>query len=317
MYNTSQLSIQDKSTKKTISLTTYRALFIAKLLHQRPLSFDEITNMLSTDKFLSKSCHKDTISNSINSLREAGFNIEKPKPSNNFKFCLISQPFKINISQKQVEILNLIRNSLYYQNNYKIIFDLNKIYDKIKCLSNNENLIEYLESSNHLRNIDKDILEKLSILCNQKANAKIVYNSPVNKKESFSVKTEKIVFENNRLYLWCYTYKYNSLAYLRIDKISFVDKDTEISQSDISINNYIEYELTGNAAKKFIPREDETIIEKNSKKIVVRANVINKFNFHQRIMAYSEECKILSPQSAKELFIEHLNKIIGVYENEN
>ena len=64
-------------------------------------------------------------------------------------------------------------------------------------------------------------------------------------------------------------------------------------------------------------RELEIILEKLSDKIKVRANVVNKFQFNQRILAFAEECKILEPQWAKEKFFEHLNKIIGVYENEN
>ena len=75
--------------KKAISLTTYRALFIAKLLSVKAQSYEEIMKAFANDTFLSSSCHKDTISNSINSLRLVGFEIEKPKPSNNFKFSLI------------------------------------------------------------------------------------------------------------------------------------------------------------------------------------------------------------------------------------
>lgn len=302
--------------KKAISLTTYRAFFIAKLLFIEPMSYEGIAQALAQDTILQKSCHKDTISNSINSLREAGFEIEKPKPSNNFKFHLVSHPFKFNISKDEIMLLNMIRKSLYYQNNYELIFDINTIYEKFKSLANINEHIDLLENTNYLKNVNKKILEEIVKLCTTNADAQIVYNSPIYGNETFRIKSGKIVFENNRLYLWGYTYKYEMPAYLRIDKISAVKKEDKTTKEDISLNNYVEYELTGNAAKNFIPKEDESIIEKTKNKIKIRANVVNKFHFNQRILAFAEECKILSPQWAIDKFIEHLDEIIKVYENE-
>ena len=133
MIKNTQISVvQESKKKKAISLTTYRALFIAKLLSLKAMNYDEIASALTKDKFLATSCHKDTILNSINSLRTAGFDISKPKPSNDYKFQLISHPLKFKLTQEQAEMLHLIRNSLYYQNNYELIFNVNDIYNKIK-----------------------------------------------------------------------------------------------------------------------------------------------------------------------------------------
>ena len=78
--------IQPDLKKKAISLTTYRALFIAKLLSHKDMSYDDIIISMSDDNLLSNTCHKDTILNSINSLRTVGFEIERPKPLNNYKY---------------------------------------------------------------------------------------------------------------------------------------------------------------------------------------------------------------------------------------
>ena len=303
--------------KKAISLTTYRALFIAKLLSVKAQSYEEIMKAFANDNFLSSSCHKDTISNSINSLRLVGFEIEKPKPSNNFKFSLISHPFKFDITQNQAETLNLIRNSLYYQNNYKIIFDINEIYDHIMKLSNSSEHFDFIEHSNYLRNIDKNILNQCLKLSKEKANAILIYNSPINGQETLKIKAEKVVFENNRLYLWLYSYKYQAPSYLRIDKISQIKKENEDENSNVTLTNFVEYELCGNAAKNFIPKNEEIILSQENNKIKVKANVINKFNFYQRIISFATECKILHPENIKNDFIAHLNDIIGEYDNGN
>ena len=308
--------IKDKQ-KKAISLTTYRALFVAKLLNIKPMTYDEIAKALSQDAFLSTSCHKDTILNTINSLREVGFNISKPKPSNNYKFELLSQPFRFKLTQTQVEILNLIRNSLYYQNNYNLIFDINNIYKKIIDYSKSDNFIDIIEHSNYLKNINKNILNQCIELCSKNATATITYESPIHGNEKLKIKAKKIVFENNRLYLWLYSYKYNLPSYLRIDKISEITSIDFEESSNVTMTNFVEYELTGNAAKKFIPKEEEIIIIKDENRIVVKSNVINKFNFFQRIISFAQECQILSPQNMREEYINHINEIIGVYQNED
>ena len=82
------------------------------------------------------------------------------------------------------------------------------------------------------------------------------------------------------------------------------------------MKNFVEYELVGNSAKNFIPKDEETIIYKDEKRIVVKSNVINKFNFFQRIISFAQECKILSPENMKAEYINHVNEIIGVYKNE-
>lgn len=301
--------------KKAISLTAYRAIYIVTLLSKSPKSFEELLEAIHDDKFLSKACHKDTITNSINSLRAAGFVIDKPKASNGYKFTLISNPFKFKISQEQADLLHLMRTSLSYQSNYEIIFKLNSVFDKITKLGDCEKYIDTIERSNYFRTIDRKILNKILALCDKKANARIVYNSPINGNEELKVKLEKIVFENNRLYLWLYSYKYNTPGYFRVDKILDIIQDTPNEDENISLTNFVEYELKGEAAKKFIPKENEIILEKLTDKITIKANVINKFNFFQYIMAFSDNCKILSPDSIKQDFAEHLKNIMEVYTN--
>ena len=300
---------------KEISLTAYRACFILFLLVDGPKSIDEILRAFSSDKLLFKSCHKDTVTISINSLRASGFVIEKPKPSNNYKLKLISHPFKFEISQEQAELLYLIRNSLSYQSNYELLFKLNKIFDKITAIGNCKNCIDTIERSNYFKTINPDILNSILRLCKTKSNARIIYNSPINGVEELKIKAQKVVFENNRLYFWLYSYKYHAPAYLRIDKITAVKEENDIENENdkVSLTNFVKYELTGEAAKKFIPKDDEIVIEKYTDRIIVRANVINKFNFFQHIIPFSDNCRILEPDYIKSEFIDHIKSIVEVY----
>ena len=141
--------------KKAISLTTYRALYLAKLLSIKDLSLDEIAQSFSNDTILAESCHKETITNTINTLREVGFEIEKPKASNNYKYQLLSVPFKTELTEDTAEILNILRESLYHFNDYSLLFKINSAYDLILKYTTNETAQNIVEISNQLKNIDK------------------------------------------------------------------------------------------------------------------------------------------------------------------
>lgn len=313
--NSKILLSQSNLKKRAISLTTYRAIYIAKLLTISPMSYDEIISALINDNFLFSSCHKDTILNSINSLRLAGFEIDGPTPANDYKFSLISHPLKMQFNGIQAEIMSLIRNSLYYQNNYELIFDINDVYNKIISFCNVADYVDLIEGSNNLRNIDKAILEECIDLSRKKGNAVLVYDSPTCGEERLRIKAEKIVFENNRLYLWLYSYKYNAVSYLRIDKIKKIEKEND-SSFNVKFVNIVEFELWGAAAKNFIPKEEEIIVSGDNDRIIVRVNFINKFNFYQRILSFAKECRILYPEDIRSGFIKYLSELIEDY-NEN
>lgn len=302
--------------KKLISLTAFRAMYIAKLLSLKDLSTEEIIEALSKNEILSKSCHKDTIINSINSLRETGFDIEKPKPSNNFKYKLLFSPIKFQLNESETELLNTLRESLYFQNDYNILIKLTEAYDNIIANSQNNENIDKLISSNYLQNIDKKILNQLLEICLNKTPAGIIYNSPKYGLEELKIFPQQIVFENKKIYLWVYNYKYDMPAYLRVDKISQVNTNIGAfnPETPIKLSTTVEYELRGNAMKNFIPLKNEIVTEKLIDKITVKAEVINTFNFIQRASAFADECKIIKPESIKETFLKQIDQLIKVYD---
>ena len=74
--------------------------------------------------------------------------------------------------------------------------------------------------------------------------------------------------------------------------------------------------MWGAAAKNFIPKEEEIIVSGDNDRIIVRVNFINKFNFYQRILSFSKECRILYPEDIRSGFIKYLSELIEDY-NEN
>ncbi len=303
--------------KREISLTAYRAYFIFQLLLLKPMSKEEIIEYFKKDKFIDKEIHKDSVANSINNLRAVGCEIEKPKMSNNFKYSIISHPFKFLLTQPQIDIINFIRRSLYSQNDYELILKLNNIYDRIKEISQNPNMTE-LNNSDYLKKINHKILLQLVEFCKEKSLISMIYNSPVNKEEEIKIKCDKILLENKRLYLWGHLYKYNHTAYLRIDKILAVRKESVDNSKNKEIPFVtVQYKLIGDALKMFIPNADENIVEQSEEFLIVESKVINVFNFIQKVASFSQNCLILSPEEMKQEYLMHIEKTLEGYNLEN
>lgn len=298
-----------------ISKTAYRALFLLKLLIRSDLSKKEILSAFEADIILKKKFADDTVTNTINTLKLAGCIIKRPSPANNYKYSLIDHPFKIGISKEQVKKLNNLRSSTSYFYDYKSILDINSFYSKIAILTSDEDLKSMLINEAPLVNIDTDLVRRLEAQCKTKNTVTLEYISSKNGREFINFIPDKLKYENLKLYLWGYNFKYREYSYLRVDKIKDIKK-ISLKKEKIRIKTTtVKYKLTGNSAMMFMESDEETIIEASENMIVVEAKVKNKFNFIQRMLFFGPDCTILEPDSFKLEIIDTLNSIKKEYDN--
>ena len=117
--------INSNASELNISLTAYRALLVLGLLMDRPMSREEIVNIFKCNNITSKSSSLDTVRVTINTLKAAGCTISRPTSKNNYKYVLLYHPFRIDISDEQIDCLNKIRNNLVQLSDWKLILDIN------------------------------------------------------------------------------------------------------------------------------------------------------------------------------------------------
>lgn len=303
-----------------ITKTGYRALFLLIQLIQQPLSRNELIGLLEENPILNKDFSKDTITNTINTLRKAGCIISRPSQKTQNKYVLKSHPFIIYLSPQHIKALQTFREGLIASGNWRLVFLLNNLYTKIAKLTKEECVAKTLKNNHPFKDIDIDIINNLILFIKTGKKARFIYTSPSSGAEELEFSPEYITFENQKLYVWGHNLKYDNFGYLRIDKIKEIA--TPIYKAQNAAEDHfekpvlkVEYILKGNSLQTFVCNEYEEIIEKSECTIKVAANVSNKFNFYQRILSFGTDCKILTPKSAQKELLNILNKIKTGYKN--
>ena len=95
---------QNKQKNLWISITGYRIFLEFMSLLSSPKSLNELCEIVKNDSHINKEISKDTIRCDINTLKAGGCVISKPSKSNNFKYQIISHPFKLNISKEELNV---------------------------------------------------------------------------------------------------------------------------------------------------------------------------------------------------------------------
>ncbi len=313
-------NLQKKVIKdNTVSKTGYRALFLLRMLIESPKTREEIIETFANDSVIGKDLSKDTVTNTVNALRFAGCLITRPNMRTDFRYVLVEHPFSVDISRQHVTYLQALRKGIISLGDWQLIESVNVLYKKIAQFVQNNDARNELLFNQPFANIDKKVMYDLVRYAKVKKTVSILYNSSQRGLEQVKFIPDFIQFENEKLYIWGYSFKYENIGYLRADKIKSVDV-IDFSDNSNVLEEYfskipkVKYKLSGYAAYIFQEDRVQRIIEKQDDYIIVESLIYSEFNFIQKLLMYGCDCKILEPQEFKEKFIQEIKKIGSVYE---
>lgn len=311
-----QLKQQNKLNYSNISITAYRAIKILKLLMDSPRSNAEIIEILKNYEITSKSVSDDTIRMSINSLKSVGCVIARPCQANGYKYVLTSHPFKISITKQQIKILLKLRQYFLNKNDWKKVLDINRLYDKIIYLVNNDDITDLLSYNKPFIRVRQDILDILEKEDLKKKEIVLTYNTSSKKTEIINIRSEYVFCEAERLYIMGWYYKRNNYAYFNVEKISEIHsiKPTNTNSASLPEEQKVLYKVSGYSLKMFTPLEDETIILQNKKHILVEAVMRSEFKTIQRLLSFGSDFELIEHAELKQKIAEKLKKMRAGYE---
>lgn len=304
-----------------ISKTGYRALFLLLKLLESPRTRSEILECFKQDPVINSELTKDTVTNTINTLRKSGCIISRPNQRTNNKYVLTYHPFLPLLKQEQVYAIQSIRTSVVEAGDWELLISLNNFCFKLSKLVSDISLKNILLYSHPLRNINMKIFDELRTCCEEKKEISLKYFSSKNGEEVFDFVPEQITLESCNFYVWGYSKKYKEYSYLRIDKIRelsvFDSFCANQKQNDYKIISFdVEFVLQGLSALLYEENGDELFVQKiDNNKIKVKVVVNNKFSFYQKILSYGKDCKIISPDFAKEELLVFVQDMKKRYEN--
>ena len=301
--------LEQKQKSNWISTTGYRIFIELKSLLESPKTADELIEIIKNNSFLGKKISKDTVRFDINTLKAAGCSISKPSKNNGYKYQLIYHPFKLNISAQELDIFFELRENLCADISVNEVFILNDLYDKIIALTFDNNLIEETANTRILSDIDRNLFMELS---NPKLTGKkvqIKYKSPKYDYEDVDVVPIKIVYENKKVYLCAYNYKYKANSLFEMSKIKNINFVSFSNEDILSPVFNVLYAVNNEAVNDFELKSYEKIIERYDNKIVIEAAVSNEFMFIQRLLLLGRNFYIIKPDTFRKKLIEKIKSI--------
>ncbi len=303
--------IQNQNTEKIrISTTGYRVLLVLKSLLQGSHTIDELVKIVQSNSYVNKSASKDTIRLDINTLKLAGCVIERPSKANNYKYKLISHPFFLELSEDEFNIFSDLRTKFAQNISVREVFILNNLYKKIFELTFNQNQIDFIENSQPLSTINREIFTQLSNDNIINKRVQITYKSAQYGEEILYIIPQKILYENDKVYLWCYNYKYENYGILYIDRILKINSvDIAEVNEEPEYKYIVIYEISVNNIDSFELKDYETVLNETPDIITIKAKVNNEFLFIQRLLQFGSAFRIISPDFFKEKMIDKVKLI--------
>ncbi len=296
-----------------ISITGYRILLILMSLIEEGRTIEELVDILKGNSITNKSVSKDTVRITLNTLKKAGCQISRPIKSKGFKYELLANPFSLKLTDENLVTLVRLRETLVNKVPWKDVITINNLYHKLVELTGNQNQINFIDETKSLGNVNPDIIASFlneNIICKK---IHLEYLSPEYGKEDIYVVPYKIIYENKRLYILCYSFKYNANCFLEVSRIIKI-KSVYSKEKYPKENSYkVIYRISGQAMENYEKTYYETILKKANSYMDIEANVSNEFTFIQRILLYGADFTILSPYVFREKLIEKVKQIRGNY----
>ena len=300
--------------KVWISSTGCRILIELKALMEAPRSIEELIEIAKNDFHLNKEISADTVRCDIRTLRTAGCIIEKPSKASGHKLRLVFHPFKLNISKDELDVLIELREKLASEIPLNEVFILNDLYDKIAALTLDNGIKEFIKNTAEAADIDRNIVKELSSPALAEKRVNISYKSPKYGIENIDIIPIKLLYENKKVYLCAYNFKYDASSYFEVSKILKINS-VSINKETVPDKTFrAVYEVSGEALNSFTLKPYEKIIEQNADKIKVEAEPDSEFMFIQRLLLLGRDFKLILPEYLKDTLINKIRLIKKRYQ---
>lgn len=331
--------MSEKATKseKTIPNLNGSGLRVLKLLqwlNERPLSTDEFNERFNQHPLINKKLSGDSIWLYINTLKALGCEIERPKPTNDFKYVLKKHPFGIYLKDRNITRLAQVKKwtekklkphqwlnfSRFFKNTLDYVW-----LREAQTQSFNSNALMMSDS----RSLDYEAFETTA-RCLQDAIQEdcltyVRYQSPVKGAESFYFLPQKCRTRNGALYVLGYQQERDALVQLRLDRIIDVEqvvnddlkdvlkqKATELPVATIFVvTDDPDYflELDGEVARKPVVKNQVSGLE-------IQLQTRDSFSLRQQLFSSGCVFQVVKPVALRNELQSQLKQMLSYYGDE-
>lgn len=302
-----------------INLTGVRLLVLFALLVESPKSAEEINAYFQENNYPKDLFSVDTLRNDLNALRNAGCTISRADKSSHYRYNLSSHPFELNIDKSMALSFSKIYHKYLKILPVQYLISIDNLLNILSDYTTDKESAEILKGISIIKNIDKDIIETLTIAIKHKNTVLFKYKAPYIGVVDYEFIPDKFEIRSKKLYINGYLKNYNRSSFLPISRItSKVTERLKLNETK-PINKEIYttiYELRNTAKLNFTENEEERILETNIDKIIVEYKTDSFFKITQKVLSYGPNCTVLGPEGARIMIINTLQQMRKIYENE-
>ena len=296
---------------KQVSMTGARAYLIFEFLSYEPRTFEEIRERLVECGVANKYYSIDTIRIDLNTLKAIGCDIKKATKTNNYKYELVSHPFMIKISTRELSTLKKVYKKIAKIASPQLLLDYHFMLQKLSNIVEGENSKEQVLGISLLKKMDIDLLKELVEDENSHNKIKIIYESTTSKLKEYEITLEKLGLRNNKLYAYCYNHTLKKRSFLSVSRIKEILSKVFDENSILGLDVCVKFKLW-NAGMYRLERTEQ-IIENKEDYVVVNGRYFNDFIAKQRMLSFGCVCVVMEPENIRQSVIDALKEMRAIY----
>lgn len=300
---------------KKISVSGYRVLELLKALSEKPLSSQEMLEIL--EEKTNNVYRKELVTKYLNTLKLIGFDIEKNKD----KYILKKGLKQIDFSYNDLSVLNFLSqyvNEIPIENlqrNLHIVMDIvqKSCSEDTLVRINNSTIKPYVLKNQVVPK--NEFVEKYEKYCTEGLKLTIKYKNNQNGgSETYKILPIKIVYKKRKIFLIAYDCVNNEYKEFLSDLV--LSEEQTPQKSSQCFASTVTFKLTGRLGKSYVLKSNEQILESNKDYIIVSNTKEDKTILVRRLARYYDKCEILYPKSYREEMVSYLESIESVYQDD-
>ncbi len=306
--------IADKTELNQISLTGVRGIVLAGLLIMQPRSLEEIRKAFIELNIMENENSDDILRIDLNTLKIMGCEISRASAKTGFKYVLGKHPFAFKIDDEEIGLLKKAYNQAKTHTDMLGILSYDDLFRKIASRVCEEDKKEALLGISILKRYDIEMLKDLLLDCSQGRTLNLVYKKPSStSEESKEVVAQKLVFQNDKVYLYGFDLEKKDSVVLLVNRIkSILSRKLEKVELE---QNATKIRFTMEASSFTELKDGEVILDSQDGTFVVEGNYHNDFLAMQRVLSLGSKCVVTEPVEFKNAIITKLKEMRDSYGN--
>ena len=307
------LKLAEKTELNQISLTGMRSIVLIGLLIVKPRSLEEIRKAFIDLGIMENENSDDILRIDLNTLKVMGCEISRASRKTDFKYVLGKHPFTFKMEEDETKILKKVYNRIKENADIVTLLDFDDLFKKIASHVGEEQTREALLGISILKYYNIQLIRDLLTDCKEHNTLDVIYKKPTSNNESRKeINAQKVVFQNDKVYLYGYDLEKQDSIILNIKRIRSIEGRRPQDENLEPKLKKVKFLLKGSRTEDLL--ENEQIIETKENGYIIEGKYYTDFIATQRVLSLGANCVVLEPVEFRNSVVNKIKEMRKIYE---